>query len=289
MTLTWTPVEVRGGIRVKRDDLFAVGGSRGGKVRTCVALAAQAKERGVPGLVTAGSRHSPQVNIVATVAQVLGLECRAHVPAGQDTPELAAAEAAGAVLVRHRPGYNTVIVARAHADAKERRWAEIPFGMEHHEAVRQTAAEVRSLEKHLPYVERIVVPVGSGMSAAGIVVGLRRIGSLVPVLGVRVGADPAARLNRFVEDWRQDLKLVTSALPYSQAAPETTWEGIELDPIYEAKCLPYLQAGDLFWIVGRRETSAAKWAPSQRLDPLARAVAKARKKEGDSSREHLPG
>jgi len=28
---------------------------------------------------------------------------------------------------------------------------------------------------------------------------------------------------------------------------------MELDPIFEAKCLPFLQPGDLFWVVGIRQ------------------------------------
>ena len=28
--------------------------------------------------------------------------------------------------------------------------------------------------------------------------------------------------------------------------------GLALDPYYEAKCVPYLRPGDLFWVVGRR-------------------------------------
>ncbi|WP_052721334.1 phage minor capsid protein [Actinoplanes rectilineatus] len=83
-----TPVEEHGGRPVKRDDTFAVGGSRGGKVRTALALIGADGARGV---TTAGSRHSPQVNIVATIAARYGLPCRVHVPSGELTPELRAA------------------------------------------------------------------------------------------------------------------------------------------------------------------------------------------------------
>jgi hypothetical protein len=27
---------------------------------------------------------------------------------------------------------------------------------------------------------------------------------------------------------------------------------VELDPIFEAKCLPFLEAGDLFWLIAIR-------------------------------------
>lgn len=248
-----TPVEFHGGHLVKRDDRFGIGRSAGGKVRSCLALA---RTPGCRGLVTAGSRHSPQVNIVASVGAMLGLPVRAHVPAGATTPELAAAAAIGAEIVGHRPGYNTVIIARAREDAAERGWVEIPFGMETPVAVEQTAAQVRNL----PFGDftRIVIPVGSGMSLAGVLRGLREAGQDVPVLGVVVGADPSDRLDEHAPGWRNQVRLVRSHLEYDSHAPVTTLGDLALDPIYEAKALPFLKDGDLFWVVGCRETARAE-------------------------------
>jgi hypothetical protein len=253
-----TPIEVHGGYPVKRDDLFAVGGSRGGKVRTCRLLAMRAKEEGAHTLVTAGSRQSPQVNIVATLARQLGMACRVHVPSGELTPELRAAQAAGAVLVQHTPGYNSVLVARARKDGKEPGHAEIPFGMECPEAVLMTAGQVRAIADMEAKPARIVIPVGSGMSAAGVLAGLARHQLNIPVLGVQVGADPAPRLDRYAPGWRDRMELVESPLDYHEGAAETHLGELALDPIYEAKCLPYLQEGDLLWVVGLRQTAAAE-------------------------------
>ncbi len=249
-----TPVERHDalGIWIKRDDLYAVGGVRGGKVRTCLHLATRTP---AAGLVTAGARHSPQVEIVAHIAQHLGLPCRAHVPAGARTMELLSAQWAGAELVTHRPGYNTVIVARAREDAAARPgWVEIPFGMECREAVHQTATEVPSIPDA---VERVVMPEGSGMSLAGVLHGLGEAGRAeMPVLGVVVGASPLKRLVSYAPaDWQKRVTLVPAGLPYgtpaprTQIAPET---GPLLDPIYEAKCLPFVRGGDLLWVVGVR-------------------------------------
>jgi hypothetical protein len=99
-----TPVEEHGGVLVKRDDLYGVGKSRGGKVRSCWALAEAAKKAGKRVLVTAGSRQSPQVNIVAEVAAALGMRAEVHVPSGGLTPELLAAQEAGADVVQHAYG-----------------------------------------------------------------------------------------------------------------------------------------------------------------------------------------
>lgn len=247
-----TPVERRGPYWVKRDDTYAVGASRGGKVRTCMALATQ---EGVQGLVTAGSRQSPQVNIVATIADQLGLPCRVHVPSGALTPELLEAQAAGAEVIQHAPGYNTVIVARARADALATGWTEIPFGMETPVAVQQTATQVANLPDDL---QRIVIPVGSGMSLAGVLAGLDHYQRTdVPALGVVVGARPDARLDKYAPLWRFKCDLVAAGMDYHAHAPTTTLHGLDLDPVYEAKCIPHLEEGDLLWVVGCRATAAA--------------------------------
>ncbi len=236
------------GLWVKRDDLFVAGGISGGKVRTCLALAQQ---QPAGALVTAGGRHSPQVSIVARVGRLLGRPVRCHVPAGQPGPTLLDAEAAGASLVPHRPGYNSVLVARAREDAKASGACLIPFGMECDEAVTQTAGQVANVPAD---VRRVVVPVGSGMSLAGCLAGRVAQDMHWPVLGVVVGAAPEARLDRYAPGWRWDgsVQLNWASQKYSQPATATDLAGISLDPYYEAKCLPYLRPGDLLWIVGRR-------------------------------------
>jgi 1-aminocyclopropane-1-carboxylate deaminase/D-cysteine desulfhydrase-like pyridoxal-dependent ACC family enzyme len=241
-----TPVEEHGGYLVKRDDLFAYpDAGSGGKVRTCLALAIGARE----GLCTAGARQSPQAVIVAAVAAAAGLSCRVHTAAGATTPELERAAQLGAQVVAHRPGYNSVIVSRCHHDALVRGWTEIPFGMECTEAVAQTAAQVANLPEG---IARLVVPVGSGMSLAGILAGLARLRRALPVLGVRVGADPSRRLDRFAPGWRARCELVRSALPYHRGAPSCMLGSLELDPIYEAKALAFLRPRDALWVVGKR-------------------------------------
>lgn len=249
-----TPIEEHGGCFVKRDDLFRVAGVSGGKARTAYSIAREASA----GLVTAGARQSPQVNIVARIGAYLGLPVRVHVPSGELTPELRGAEAAGAELVQHSPGYTNVISARAREDAAERGWTLIPFGMEDDAAVRETRAQVRNLP--LGIIPRIVVPVGSGMTLAGILWGLVDAGRAPgdpQVIGVRVGADPEKRLEKYAPpDWRERASIIEAWLPYEEEVPEAdSYLGdLRLDPVYEAKALPVLDPGDLLWAVGIRQT-----------------------------------
>lgn len=239
--------ECASGVWLKRDDLYEVAGVRGGKARTCWHLATQGKGA---GLVTAGARQSPQVEIVAAVGRELGLPVRAYVPSGELSERLQEAERLGAEFVRCTPGYNTVIRARAREDAERTGYTHIPFGMECHEAVEATASQVEGLPL---YVQRLVVPVGSGMSLAGVLWGLTNQPRSVPVLGVVVGADPTARLDRYAPPlWRAMCLLERSDLRYEQAAEVAEYYEVALDPIYEAKCLPYLRFGDGLWCVGIR-------------------------------------
>ena len=46
-------------------------------------------------------------------------------------------------------------------------------------------------------IKRLVIPVGSGMSLAGVLWGMKDCGLSVPVLGVRVGADPRKQLAKY--------------------------------------------------------------------------------------------
>ena len=245
-----TPIEKRGSIYLKRDDLYQPGNIRawGGKARSCFRLVKEAKDRGFAGVVTAGSRSSPQVSIVANIAKKLGIACVAFAPQGDLGNELIDAQNQGAHLIQVFPGYNTVICARCKEFATANNYKEIPFGMMCPESINETAKQYKKIP---PQVKRIVVPIGSGMSALGIIEGMRHSNKKLPIIGIVVGADPTKTLNRFCPDWQDYLTLQKSQFPY-QKELSADIDGVELDCIYEAKCVPYLSSGDLLWIVGIR-------------------------------------
>lgn len=275
----YTPIEAHhlggeGLVYVKRDDTFQIAGIRGGKVRACWHLAQQLNApprrtgllapwppAGPRGLITASARKSPQMQIVARLAAKLGVPCRLHTASGEYTEEMRDAEAHGGVLVQHKPGYNSVIMARAEMDAANSGWVYIPFGMEHKDAMYCTRKQVGSIALEMGFgrirkPKRVVICLGSGMSAAGVMWGLRDFGdgamAKIPMVGVRIGADPTRRLDEFApRDWRGQLTIVTSKHKYTDAVP-TTELPFELDPHYEGKCQEYLEPGDLFWVVGIR-------------------------------------
>lgn len=243
-----TPVEKYGSYFFKRDDLYEIGGVRGGKVRTCYALAETAKI----GLTTAGSRSSPQVNIVANIAKFLGLPCVAHTPLGPLNMELELAREAGCTIIQHKAGYNNVIACRSREYAYQTGYTDIPFGMEHDVAIVETMTQVKNIPKE---VKRIVIPVGGGMSLAGVLHGINFFLPGVPVVGVIVGADQNKRLNRWAPmGWQFLCTLVKAKETYDQYVPTYLDIPFTLDPVYEAKCQEFLQPGDLLWCVGLRQS-----------------------------------
>lgn len=260
-----TPIEKHGGIFVKRDDLYSMAGIRGGKVRACWHLATRTIDGDgllrrplapAVGLITASARKSPQAQIVARLSHTLGIPARCHMPQGEKTEEMEDMEEHGGELVQHKAGYNSVIIARALADSAARPgWRYIPFGMEHKAAMDCTRGQVHNIPVG---VRRIVICIGSGMSAAAVLWGLLDAHLSIPVVGIRIGADPTKRLNKFAPaKWRSMLQVVdvTDRIPYHSSV-DARLGPILLDPHYEAKCLEHLERGDLFWVVGIRATRA---------------------------------
>lgn len=256
----FTPIERVEDFWVKRDDLYlSPGNVPGGKARTCYALAHRALSKGKTGLITAGSRKSPQVNIVAQIGKALGMKVRIHTPQGDPGIEVQSAIQAGAERISHKAGYNSVIVSKAKTDwenlgGEEGEWEHIPFGMECEEAVNQTASSFLNVRTIQSEINRIVVPVGSGMSLCGILKGIEISGKPTKVVGVCVGADPTKRLDKFFPAWKFfPLTLINSSVDYHKEIEAKIGE-IELDPVYEAKCKEFLEPNDLLWIVGIRQT-----------------------------------
>lgn len=241
-----TPIQLIGGVHVKRDDLCEFAGVNGAKVRVIRKLA-----QGASGIITAGPRASSQIYIAARVAAAMGIPCRCHVPQGATTPHMEDALAHGAEIVRHKAGYNNVLQARAEADHKthpERAlvplWLRCPLTVE---GTRRQCVNVPHNAK------RAVVVAGSGMTLAGVLWGLRDLGLDIPVVGVMVGADPTKTLDTFAGfGWWRRCNLVESPLDYKGRVEGAFLGDIALDPGYEAKCLQFLEPGDLFWVAGNR-------------------------------------
>jgi len=171
------------------------------------------------------------------------------------TPELSFALEAGATIIKSNSTYDDGAERDAYKFVQgfrnsSRHWALIPFGMQCRTAVGLTSEQVGDIPAG---VKRIVVPVGSGITLSGVLRGLRIEARDIPVLGVVVGRDPENTLDLFApRNWRGMCTLVWSGYPYSYRCKDVMLGDIELDEIYEAKALPYIKPGDMFWVVGKR-------------------------------------
>ena len=248
-----TPVEYyeKEGIWLKRDDLFEVHGVHGGKARSAYQVILELLEKGYDTIVTAGSRQSPQCEIVSYICEGLGVNCVLFMPFGGDTSVIShIKDNQHTRIERVRPGYNNIIVARAKEYAQNRGCGYVPFGMECAKNVEVTSEQVKNIPEE---VKRIVIPVGSGMSFSSIISGMTKYGVNKPVLGVRVGKDPSKIINEYAFGLEfVDYEIVTSGVDYHTAVEEYVGD-YQLDPIYEGKCREFLQSGDMLWVVGRRK------------------------------------
>lgn len=247
-----TPVQYKEkeGIWLKRDDLFEVCGVRGGKSRSAYQVIQQLLEQGYKTIVTAGSRQSPQCEIVSFICESLGVDCKLFMPFGGDTSVITnIKQNKHTEIIRIRPGYNNIIIARAREYAQDRNCGYVPFGMECPENVKVTSHQVLNLPKEC---KRIVVPVGSGMSFSSVVTGMIEHKIDKPILGVRVGKDPMKILQEYAFGLDfLNYEIIQSPVDYHDSV-EAYVEDVQLDPIYEAKCREFLREGDCLWIVGKR-------------------------------------
>lgn len=242
-----TPVDFvqSSGIWMKRDDLFRLHGVNGSKVYEALAIA----KRSEHGLIGYGSRWSCTAAAMGAAAKELGVSASFHAPHGGRTPELEVAEALGVRVVRQKPGYLSQCRAAASHEAL---LSGASVGLAHEAAIVAVAGQVRNVPVE---VERIVLPVGSGVLLAGVCLGLLDTFHAATVIGVVVGAQPDVRmLDLYAPTWRQFTHLVPSELPYERGV-QAKFRNVELDPLYEAKTIDLLRKGDMLWNSGIRTLS----------------------------------
>lgn len=240
-----TPVEMHGGHSVKRDDLADERGVRGGKARTLGAVCRHVVAEGLCGLTVYAARNSVTPRTVGAVCYAYGVPACIHTAASKEPLGEAFLDAQRNLVrvVEHRPGYMSVLAARARDQAAADGYLALGLGLDFPPAALLTAEQVANVPRG---TRRIVTAVGSGHMLEGILRGLEATGNLVPVLGVCVGSIPECVAGM---ETPVDVELVRSALDFNKPAREATLGDLALNPYYEAKCLPYLREGDLLWVV----------------------------------------
>lgn len=252
-----TPIQKFGDWYAKREDLACfIGNDRpsGSKVRQYLHMATLMPQ-GTPALVGCSANGSMQI-YVADAAARLGVDAHILVPRRKKKTLLTEwSERMGAQVQYLHCGWPNFVRSEARKFAKTLggciRWNRDL-------AIEDTRVQVKDIPQD---VRRIVVVLGSGLTACGIMLGLGDIGrSDIELLCVDVcGMINAVELRTLFLSKCSPLTTlpqlptaVKSEYKYGQHLQGALPDGTPLDCNYAAKCLEFLQAGDMLWVSGMR-------------------------------------
>lgn len=243
-----SPVHKEDDVWLKRDDLWFKGLAHGSKCKVGFDIIGSDPEAVVGG----SHRTSPQAERIALLGHELGVEAHVHTAAAAQRSDIVKrCEELGAIVHEHRPGYMNVILKRAADHAAQLGVQAVPWGMEAPQYIEAVRRQVRNVPDE---VERLVVPLGSGMALSSILHGLDDFDRDIPVLAVSVGSQTFyKRMNQWAPDnWQERVECVKSTMSFEHMEFEEIG-GAKLDPQYEAKCVEFLEPGDLLWCVAHRD------------------------------------
>ena len=251
-----TRVDRFGDWYAKREDLAGYtgdGAPSGAKVRQYVGMIANSDPSAT--LMVGCSADSAMQVYVSHAAATHGRTGIVVVPkrkARSDATEYAIAM--GAEVVEVSPGYPSVYRARCREIAAERNLKIVRWDREY--AARDTAAQVANIPED---VTRVIVPTGSGLTAAGVMGGLSAIGrNDVVVVAACVsdmanGESIAQTCEKFFGQCSVNLVVVPPASAYGKGVKGAVLpNGDGLDPFYAAKAMGHVTPGSMLWVSGRR-------------------------------------
>lgn len=246
-----TPVQQFGNYWAKREDFAGFNGHQypsGAKVRQYLRMVEAAPADAV--LMVGCSADSAMQIYVAYAAELTGRKGYVVIPSRkQDSAATRWALDHGAIVSQVTPGYPSVYRARMRELAKSLGLPVVRWDFDF--AFADNASQV----DNLPAGARVVVPTGSGLTAASI---LAAAPQATTVLAVAV-SDLASKdkilatANKYGHAVDPDrLEVVRTDSKYGKAQPARLPDGTALDPFYAAKALPFVQDGDVLWVSGRR-------------------------------------
>lgn len=202
------------------------------------------------GISTCGSRFSTQVLMFSKVCNHFNVPCTVFIPSGKSTDVVEELKSINSNINYVYPGYNTVLNSKAKEYACRLNYRFVPLGMLEEFAFNIVSDLVYDNIDIIKQSKRIVIPVGSGTTLIGVAYGLYKNKIHIPILGVQTGMDASKNIKKFHEYTHNiPIDLVKSELKYSQKLQNDVIPN--LNPIYEAKCINFLEENDLFWIVNR--------------------------------------
>jgi len=271
-----TPIQRINGLTLKRDDLyqpFGAGEVNGGKLRQCMMLAESIQGQGYKGLISCCSIHSPQAPITAAVAQHFGMSCQIlYGGTSKDTvkalpmPRLAAWYGAR-ITIAAKSGRHAVLYAKAREIAEREGYFVVLYGINLTGHADVLLGAVSQQVQNIPDgIENLIITCGSGITAAGILLGLSIYS--IPVKTIHLVATAPDRrqlihsiLSEHGADREFEYHDLFHTKGFSYEKPYSfTWGGIRLHPNYEAKTMAWFSRSGidrektLFWITGAEPT-----------------------------------
>lgn len=271
-----TPIEEYNGIWYKRDDYFRPFTDidlNGGKVRQCISLVQNNFDHIINEcdnrLGTASSVHSPQGIIVARTAKEFGMKSILAIGNQMSLEKVLskhsnlniAYKLGCDVRIVSKLGYNTVLYHRLQNMPEKMFY--VLFGLNagiYSESIIDTIAYQT---QNLPIdLDHLIITVGSGISAAGILIGLKEYNiQIKKITLVQIsGYDRKKLINKLVGH-RYFFDRPEYHFVVDKTYPYTKWLevdcGFEMDGRYEAKAydwmiknIDYKNEKTLFWIIG---------------------------------------
>jgi 1-aminocyclopropane-1-carboxylate deaminase/D-cysteine desulfhydrase-like pyridoxal-dependent ACC family enzyme len=258
---------------MKRDDFytpFGAGEVNGGKLRQCMMLtdSVLASSRGVRCLFTYCGIHSPQAPITAASARFYGLKCQILYGGTKEKtlltlpmPRLAMRYGAK-IIIAAGSGRHNVLHAKAKELAGDNGFI-VRYGINLTGHGDVLLGAVSEQTRNLPdSMENLVITCGSGITAAGVMIGLRRNEKTVKnVHLVATAPDRRGFIHDTLRQYEADREFHYHSLFHQRGfiyerGVNATFGGIKLHPHYEAKTMQwFLRSGlnpkeTLFWITG---------------------------------------
>lgn len=281
--LRLTPVQRIGYLYLKRDDLFrpfhqiTITGRiqkenpiNGGKLRQALWL--MLSQPDIKGVVSGSSIYSPQSPIISAVANYMKIPniifYGGITSESLEKPMPRLCLKYGADILLSKSGRHNVIYSDARKYAKDYGYYCVEYGMNSRDKSNMQAfyeANANQVQNIPDKLDNLVVTCGSGITATGILYGLRKYDKKVKNV-ILVGVAPnriekiRERLEFLGENKKQKFtyidRFIEPGFSYEKREPET-FGNIELHPNYEAKTFAWIKyhidvknETTLMWIVG---------------------------------------
>lgn len=277
--LQLTPVENIDGLWIKREDLFTPYGLKsvnGGKLRQCIALISSIKEE-YDGVISFCSIHSPQAPITAAVAKEYGLKCKIYYGGTtldrlKDNEMVRIVKEYGAeVEIGANTGRHNVLKNKALEFAKKNNYFVVDYGFNIIKYPDLLLNAVSTQVENIPdELDNLVITCGSGITATGILIGLKKYNKKVKTIHlVDTAPNRLEKIKNNLELYNIDSSdfnievhdLFNQKGFVYENGIKVIYKGIVLHPQYEAKAFSWLyhHSGldlhnnkNLFWIVGAK-------------------------------------